>query len=217
MNNLYPQLLLLAVLIVFCLIGSMKYSRLEGYTQEELPIPQCNSGACHDDDYILKSQIVPPVCPVCPGFGHKKEKEDKEDKEVEPKEIEKEVEKEEKEKEEKEESKNYSFKQEITKKENPTENPRENPNNFGLGLLNNPSKLFGNQQETNIDEQKSELEELKKKLEEMKKYEGNCPPCPACERCPEPSFDCKKVPNYRSTSVGQYLPIPVLNDFSRFS
>jgi hypothetical protein len=23
-----------------------------------------------------------------------------------------------------------------------------------------------------------------------------CPPCPACARCPEPSFDCKKVPNY---------------------
>lgn len=219
MNNLYPQLLLLGVLIVFCLIGSMKYSRLEGYTQEELPIPQCNSGACHDDDYILKSQIVPPVCPACPGFGHKEDKEKKEDKEEpkedkeEPKEIEEEVEKQEKQETKQQESKNYSFKQEITKKEN----PKENPNNFGLGLLNNPSKLLGNQQETNIDDQKSELEELKKKLEEMKKYEGNCPPCPACERCPEPSFDCKKVPNYRSTSVGQYLPIPVLNDFSRFS
>ena len=81
MNNLYPQLLLLGVLIVFCLIGSMKYSRLEGYTQEELPIPQCDSGACHDDDYILKSQIVPPVCPACPGFGHEKDKKDKEEKE----------------------------------------------------------------------------------------------------------------------------------------
>ena len=217
MNNLYPQLLLLGVLIVFCLIGSMKYSRLEGYTQEELPIPQCDSGACHDDDYILKSQIVPPVCPACPGFGHEKDKKDKEEpkeeQKEEPKEIEEEVEKQEKQETKQQESKNYSFKQEITKKEN----PKENPNNFGLGLLNNPSKLLGNQQETNIDDQKSELEELKKKLEEMKKYEGNCPPCPACERCPEPSFDCKKVPNYRSTSVGQYLPIPVLNDFSRFS
>lgn len=25
-----------------------------------------------------------------------------------------------------------------------------------------------------------------------------CPPCPACARCPEPSFECKKVPNYKS-------------------
>ena len=55
------------------------------------------------------------------------------------------------------------------------------------------------------------------KLKELKGNNGNCPPCPACERCPEPSFDCKKVPNYRSTSVGNYLPMPVLNDFSSFS
>ena len=25
-----------------------------------------------------------------------------------------------------------------------------------------------------------------------------CPPCPACARCPEPSFECKKVPNYNA-------------------
>jgi hypothetical protein len=68
-----------------------------------------------------------------------------------------------------------------------------------------------------------------------------CPPCPACARCPEPSFECKKVPNYSSTgnygsssgsgysgsydatgsfnsSTGGagYLPVPVLSDFSTF-
>jgi hypothetical protein len=62
-----------------------------------------------------------------------------------------------------------------------------------------------------------------------------CPPCPACARCPEPSFECKKVPNYSSTgnnsysgsydatgsfnsSTGgaSYLPVPVLSDFSTF-
>jgi len=63
-----------------------------------------------------------------------------------------------------------------------------------------------------------------------------CPPCPACARCPEPSFECKKVPNYKNTnsssygsydatgnynSVGKtgspgYLPVPVLSDFSTF-
>ena len=43
-----------------------------------------------------------------------------------------------------------------------------------------------------------------------------CPPCPACERCPEPAFECKKVPNYRSPSIGQYLPMPILTDFSKF-
>jgi hypothetical protein len=46
---------------------------------------------------------------------------------------------------------------------------------------------------------------------------SKCPPCPACARCPEPSFDCKKVPNY---SIGQNgsmsVPRPVLADFSQF-
>ena len=47
---------------------------------------------------------------------------------------------------------------------------------------------------------------------------GVCPepqPCPACARCPEPSFDCKKVPNYASTN-SEYLPMPILTDFSTF-
>jgi hypothetical protein len=42
-----------------------------------------------------------------------------------------------------------------------------------------------------------------------------CPPCPACARCPEPSFECKKVPNYNSIN-SNYLPVPVLADFSTF-
>ena len=42
-----------------------------------------------------------------------------------------------------------------------------------------------------------------------------CPPCPACARCPEPSFECKKVPNYNAIN-NDYLPVPILNDFSTF-
>jgi len=41
------------------------------------------------------------------------------------------------------------------------------------------------------------------------------PPCPPCARCPEPAFDCKKVPNYNSNST-EFLPRPVLADFSQF-
>lgn len=41
------------------------------------------------------------------------------------------------------------------------------------------------------------------------------PPCPACARCPEPAFDCKKVPNYKSNNT-QFLPKPMLSDFSTF-
>lgn len=42
-----------------------------------------------------------------------------------------------------------------------------------------------------------------------------CSPCPPCARCPEPSFECKKVPNYAAND-DQYLPRPVLSDFSQF-
>ena len=42
------------------------------------------------------------------------------------------------------------------------------------------------------------------------------PPCPACDRCPEPAFDCKKVPNYKSVAINQYLPQPVLSSFAQF-
>jgi len=42
-----------------------------------------------------------------------------------------------------------------------------------------------------------------------------CPACPACARCPEPAFECKKVPNYNAIN-NDYLPAPVLNDFSTF-
>ena len=43
-----------------------------------------------------------------------------------------------------------------------------------------------------------------------------CPPCPPCGRCPEPSFTCEKVPNYTSPGSSEYVPRPVLADFSQF-
>jgi hypothetical protein len=45
--------------------------------------------------------------------------------------------------------------------------------------------------------------------------EEPCPACPPCARCPEPSFECKKVPNYSAIN-NDYLPVPVLSDFSTF-
>ena len=45
--------------------------------------------------------------------------------------------------------------------------------------------------------------------------ENKCPPCPACARCPEPAFECKKVPNY-SRSEDINAPRPVMADFSQF-
>ena len=42
-----------------------------------------------------------------------------------------------------------------------------------------------------------------------------CPPCPSCMRCSEPQFSCKKIPNYGAVNQ-DFMPMPVLNDFSTF-
>jgi hypothetical protein len=42
-----------------------------------------------------------------------------------------------------------------------------------------------------------------------------CPPCPPCARCPEPAFDCKKVPNYNRVNDDS-MPYPVLASFNQF-
>ena len=89
-----------------------------------IPASQIPSG--QEDLYILKSQVVPPVCPACP------------------------------------------------------------PSNSSINISNNDPDSA-----------------------------PKCPPCPACARCPEPSFECKKVPNYSSIN-NSYLPQPMINDFSSF-
>lgn len=42
-------------------------------------------------------------------------------------------------------------------------------------------------------------------VEVCPKIQKKCRPCPPCGRCPEPSFECKKVPNYNAPS-NQFLP-----------
>ena len=84
--------------------------------------------------------------------------------------------------------------------------------------------------ESLTDKKTQKMKNVKSKQKET--YEGidhvivdkntlnqDCPPCPPCARCPEPAFDCKKVPNYDINTpevVDKYLPKPVLTDFSEF-
>jgi hypothetical protein len=42
-----------------------------------------------------------------------------------------------------------------------------------------------------------------------------CPACPACMRCQESPYECKKVPTYKAFNQ-DYMPVPVLSDFSSF-
>lgn len=44
---------------------------------------------------------------------------------------------------------------------------------------------------------------------------SKCPPCPACARCPEPSFECKKVPNYNAFN-SDTMPVPFSTPYSTF-
>ena len=94
--------------------GAM-YNIKETVVKEDDGIPRSRIPRGQEDLYILKSEIVPPICPACPSVN-----------------------------------------------------------------CNNSSKS------------------------EDKK----CQPCPPCARCPEPSFECKKVPNYNSKGLMNQLPIP---------
>ena len=53
------------------------------------------------------------------------------------------------------------------------------------------------------------------KCDKESKDKSKCPPCPPCARCPEPAFECKKVPNYARVN-DDTMPYPVLNSFSQF-
>jgi hypothetical protein len=214
-HNKYPLLLLFSVVILFSILGSFH----EGF--DDMAVPSCKTGECDDDDYILKSQIVPPVCPACPDFIGPSEKTKDKSKKVEKTTS-------------KDNKLNYTFKQTTETDTTPqatNSNILDNLFNTGTssgttgtslgtntGNVAGTENNFGNSfNQASISEYNDEIKRLKQQLSELKTFDGVCPPCPACERCPEPSFDCKKVPNYRSTSVGDYLPIPVLNDFSKFS
>ena len=48
----------------------------------------------------------------------------------------------------------------------------------------------------------------------IKNKTDSCAPCPPCARCPEPSFECKKVPNYSSTNYD--IPDAILSPYSTF-
>jgi hypothetical protein len=50
----------------------------------------------------------------------------------------------------------------------------------------------------------------------LKCEDKKCPPCKPCGRCDEPDFTCQKVPNYNALAKKDFIPIPVLNDFSTF-
>jgi len=118
-------------------------------------IPKSMIAPGQEDLYILKSEVVPPVCPACPACSR---------------------------------------------------GVSSGSSNSGLAPGN--SSVSGSNTTTSGG---SFLDSFSNNYMESTK----CPPCPPCARCPEPAFDCKKVPNYNSIN-NSYLPMPVLSDFSNF-
>ena len=224
-----------------------------------------------DSDYILKTQIVPPVCPACPSLYpnyadvsgsesndnfQQHEDENKREDNLEKKNttlnkttINETTINKMNTSEVNNRSTNNSLTNNRSTNNSSTNNPSTNnpstSGNFGLfgennkkntqdnsgnnkqdnnnnnnnpGLLGN-SILTGGQQSS--QDYESQIESLRNELNSLKQQNAisqqeSCPPCPPCDRCPEPIFSCEKTINYRSPNIGQYMPLPVLNDFSSF-
>jgi hypothetical protein len=213
---------------------------IEGYQNldDDLPacgrnrsgVPSCGSVPKDDylndfnrlkkDKYILKTKIVTPVCPKDPyhNIGSEWPKEDKEKREREDRERQSawtntywdnsmnkvrdissnKIEK-------KKDSKDTEDSKDS--KDSKKDSLAQSANFFNSNTMLNQNVIATPEKMTEpvpakAEEKKSEPEDISK-----------CPPCPACERCPEPTVDCKKVVKYKN----QNYPVPVIADFSNFS
>ena len=169
-----------------------------------------------DDKYMLKTEMVPPVCPACPSVinNHMHDGEISGN-EYTPETIATNI----------EETNITNVTNNETKIEqsqtqtssNVTQQVMPTQENAPAAPTNSPTQA--NEQMTTQND--AEIEALKQEIIRLKQLgstsgKDECPPCPPCDRCPEPIFTCEKTINYRSPNVGEYLPIPVLNDFSTF-
>ena len=79
-----------------------------------------------------------------------------------------------------------------------------------------PLTSIESRRETDIPAGDEDLYILRSEVASLLNKPANTP-CPPCGRCPEASFTCKKVPNYNNVHSQNFLPKPVLNDFSTFA
>ena len=188
----------------------------ELYEGFESTVPKCydtveyNPYRYKKDDYVLKTEMVPPVCPACPSYidahGHSKIPKGGEEVDL-----------------------NIIKDAEInknTKIKNTEIDNKETNTNINTDYTYNIKNSGGNKKDKEkLEKKEKKIKLLEEQLNAMKNSQlsnnnggngGDCPACPPCERCPEPSVTCERVVNYRSPNVGKFLPRPVLNDFSTF-
>lgn len=234
--------LLLFIIFTFAFLASVRSEPLSYSIKEGMDVPACSDNrapGCYatvmdesywdnqfndSDDYLLKTEIVPPVCPACPSVINQHSHDGEVGSET-----------------ERLAGSNYNetnitnINNEETVVNENNENvdtevivqeqvqPQQETNNSQQGQgqdQNNQQQISDSllkQYEKTISDLRGELSNLKQSNgNTSNESNGNCAPCPAPMRCPEPAFSCQKVINYRSPSAGQYLPMPVLNDFSTF-
>lgn len=219
-KNLTEMMLLLVVIISFAWIGAHK-QMVAAYnddviepmeTKEEDVVPGCNDTVyseydpySYDSKYILKTQVVPPVCPACPSVinnhNHGNNSNDGLDDGTGASIV--------------QESTEINETIQVANSSNEQHSNVTNIENttFNSGAVANPPPSANNIKSDDVIKRQQKKYDNESLFESMS---NTCPPCPACERCPEPAFTCEKVINYKSPSAKQYLPIPVLNDFSNF-
>ena len=235
----FKQNKLIAVILLIIIVLFSFYSeyyaqkfRVENFDD----VPTCNSGdvptcsavvldhdpyeytanAMNEEDYILKTQIVPPICPGYPSVINEQFQNDSGVQNVYDEDI---------------DGNKYGSTSTTTSiVNNSISNVQNSTSSSSSSVVQNepseqPSPSEQPAQSSNVpsnDSSKAEIERLKAEITRLKQQSQNksnnedCPPCPPCDRCPEPIFTCEKTINYRSPNVGQYLPLPVLNDFSTF-
>lgn len=231
-------LMLLLTVIVFAWIGQHNMvivpyneSIIEG--METVPVPKCHGSHdvpdcqtsvtdeydpySYDNKYILKTQVVPPICPACPSVinnhnhgnnlydGLKDENNSSVTTEISNVEI-------------SNSESNQDYNNNVTNIENTTilDRSHESKNQNVPHMM--PESNSKNQNDPRMmPESNFKNQNVPRMMSDSdSKLSGQCPPCPACDRCPEPAFTCEKVVNYKSPASKQYLPMPVLNDFSSF-
>jgi hypothetical protein len=242
-------IMLLVVIFTFAVIGTHNMNILEGLENSTENVPTCaneNVPSCYStvqyedyeqfdaskkmgnpDDYILKTQIVPPVCPACPSIsntlnGSKVDsKTGNNDEPADTDDMNNETKMQEQQQAQMQEQQQAQMQEQQQAQ---IQNQATSTNvNVTVPAMQQQQKMpnasmFPSQSDSgNVDALKQQIKQLKQQMNQKGgDRSGECPPCPACERCPEAAFTCEKVPNYRSSQIGSYLPIPVVNDFSTF-
>ena len=244
--------LLLFIIITFAFLASMRSTSSnqvkENFEGETHDVPSCSddkSPGCYasvmdesiwdsanfndSEDYLLKTEIVPPVCPACPSVvnqhshdgvvgeeGQKLTGSDYKETNITNINNEENI---------------FNENVENVSSDVSIQETRQNPNQQSFDSQNQSSQNSSNRDnqkqisDSMLKQYEKTISDLRGELSNLKQSNGNnsgngnngnCAPCPAPMRCPEPAFSCQKVINYKSPSAGQYLPMPVLNDFSTF-